>query len=189
MASVPPKPLAQATGALVPSLARLAGHNYIFVRVAAVSGAAAVALAAYGKHKMKGNEELRSIYESANNMHLVHSVVLLAVPLTRRPVVVSCFRWFFFFFYYFFKEMFFIFICLDLFAEWLAVYRGHGIIQRHLLLQGDQEVARRKCRWTGIAVGAVWRRLLDSRMAEFVAVNLSTKCHWGIAVWCVLLMV
>lgn len=34
-------------------------------------------------------KEYRQIYESANNMHLVHSVVLLATPLVRRPIIVS----------------------------------------------------------------------------------------------------
>lgn len=83
------KPLANAAQSVIPPLASIAGSNYIFVRVAGVSGAAAVCLAAYGKHKLKGEEELRSIYESANNMHLIHSVVLLAVPLAKRPVIVS----------------------------------------------------------------------------------------------------
>lgn len=85
------KPLVEAAQAVTPSLARIAGKNYTFVRVAAVSGAAAVCLAAYGKHKFKGDTELRGIYESANQMHLIHSVVLLAVPLTRRPFIVSFF--------------------------------------------------------------------------------------------------
>lgn len=78
--------------ALAQPLWKLAGNNYTFVRVAAVSGAAAVCLAAYGKHKFKDatdSKDLRGIYESANNMHLVHSVVLLAVPLTRKPIIVS----------------------------------------------------------------------------------------------------
>lgn len=78
--------------ALSQPLWKLAGKNYTFVRVAAVSGAAAVCLAAYGKHKFKDatdSKDLRGIYESANNMHLIHSVVLLAVPLTRKPVLVS----------------------------------------------------------------------------------------------------
>lgn len=76
--------------ALSPPLWKAAGGNYIFVRVAAVAGASAVCLAAYGKHKLKGNgTELQGIWESANNMHLIHSVVLLVVPFTKRPVIVS----------------------------------------------------------------------------------------------------
>jgi len=69
---------------------KLAGPNYTFVRVAALSGAAAICLAAYGKHKLKDvndSKDLRGIYESANNMHLINSVVLLAVPLCRKPAI------------------------------------------------------------------------------------------------------
>lgn len=68
------------------------GGNYASIRVAALSGASAVCLAAYGRHKIKDtpqSKEFRQIYESANNMHMIHSVVLLAVPLARRPLVVN----------------------------------------------------------------------------------------------------
>lgn len=68
------------------------GHNSIFIRLAALSGASAVCFAAYGRHKLKDtpeSKEFRNIYESANNMHMIHSVVLLAVPLVKRPAIVS----------------------------------------------------------------------------------------------------
>lgn len=71
---------------------RQIGGNYIFIRIAAVSGASAVCLAAYGRHKFKDTPEAReyqNIYESANSMHLIHSVVLLTVPLATKPVLVS----------------------------------------------------------------------------------------------------
>lgn len=66
------------------------GPNYAFVRVAALSGASAVCLAAYGRHQMKEvPREIRDIYESASNIHLIHSVALLAVPIAKRPAIVS----------------------------------------------------------------------------------------------------
>lgn len=68
------------------------GTNYHLIRVAALSGAAAVCLAAYGRHSLKDDtktKEYKHIYESANQMHLVHSAVLLATPLTKRPLIVS----------------------------------------------------------------------------------------------------
>ena len=70
------------------------GSNYHLIRVAALSGAAAVCLAAYGRHSMKETaetREFRQIYESANHMHLIHSVALLATPLTKRPLIVNTF--------------------------------------------------------------------------------------------------
>lgn len=73
-------------------ISRQLGSNYNFIRIAALSGAAAVCLAAYGRHSMKesaDNKDYKQIYESANNMHLIHSVALLAVPLTKRPLIVS----------------------------------------------------------------------------------------------------
>lgn len=71
------------------------GANYNFIRIAALSGAAAVCLAAYGRHSLKessNNKDYKQIYESANNMHFIHSVALLAVPLTKRPLIVSTFH-------------------------------------------------------------------------------------------------
>lgn len=67
------------------------GSSYHLIRVAALSGAAAVCLAAYGRHSMKETAETkdyRNIYESANNIHFIHSVALLATPLTKRPLIV-----------------------------------------------------------------------------------------------------
>lgn len=77
---------------IAPPIWRQIGNNYLFIRLAAISGASAVCLAAYGRHKIKDtpeSKEYRNIYDSANNMHLIHSVVLLAVPLARRPAIVS----------------------------------------------------------------------------------------------------
>lgn len=77
---------------LVQPLWKQIGRNTVFIRLAALSGASAVCLAAYGRHKLKDtpeSKEFRHIYESANNMHMIHSVVLLAIPLAKRPAIVS----------------------------------------------------------------------------------------------------
>jgi len=65
---------------LRPGLTRLAGF----------SGAAAIALGAYGAHvlnvaKEGVTEEQRKAFEVANRYHLIHSVALLGVGLARRP--------------------------------------------------------------------------------------------------------
>lgn len=67
------------------------GSSYHLIRIAALSGAAAVCLAAYGRHSMKDTietKDYRNIYESANNIHFIHSVALLATPITKRPLIV-----------------------------------------------------------------------------------------------------
>lgn len=67
-----------------------AGRN--FVKIAGVSGAFAVIMSAYGAHAFNSQTEevrLKNVYESGNKMHLIHSVALLGVPLTRRPVLVG----------------------------------------------------------------------------------------------------
>lgn len=73
-------------------LSKLVGSHYWLIRLAGVSGAAAVCLAAYGRHSLKNSakkQEYLHIYESANQMHFIHSLALLAAPLTKRPNVVS----------------------------------------------------------------------------------------------------
>lgn len=70
----------------------LAGKQGPFVRIAALSGAAAVGLAAYGAHKKYPKdrvEELKPIYETASRMHFFHTLALLSVPLCRYPRVVN----------------------------------------------------------------------------------------------------
>lgn len=63
-----------------------------FVRIAGLSGALAVSLAAYGAHKKYPKDqinELKAVADSANKMHFFHSLALLAVPLCRNPRAVS----------------------------------------------------------------------------------------------------
>jgi len=64
----------------------------IFVRIAGVSGALSVALGAYGAHKYQpetSDPTLRRVFETGNKYHMLHSIALLAVPLTRRPNLVG----------------------------------------------------------------------------------------------------
>lgn len=69
----------------------LAAKGGPFVRIAALSGAAAVGFAAYGAHKKYPKdrvEELKPIYETANRIHFFHTLALLGVPLCRYQKVV-----------------------------------------------------------------------------------------------------
>jgi len=67
-------------------------QGQVFVRIAGISGAASVALGAYGAHKFKPDTTdaaLRHTWDTANKYHMFHSLALLAVPLTRRPYIVG----------------------------------------------------------------------------------------------------
>ncbi|XP_043190165.1 transmembrane protein 256 homolog [Amphibalanus amphitrite] len=62
------------------------------VQLAGVSGAAAVALGAYGAHKLRAgdhNPELVQVFDTANRYHMLHSLALLGAPLCRRPGLVA----------------------------------------------------------------------------------------------------
>lgn len=70
---------------------RLAGRHMYFVRLAGLSGAAAVILGAYGAHRPfpeNSEVDLRKIFETANRYHFFHTIALLGVPLSRSPVLV-----------------------------------------------------------------------------------------------------
>lgn len=73
-------------------LHELAGHNLLFIRIAGISGASAIAINAYFTHYHRSNphkdKELKKIFEKTNQFHLIHSLALLAVPLVRRPWLV-----------------------------------------------------------------------------------------------------
>jgi len=63
-----------------------------FVRLAGLSGALAVAMGAYGAHVMtpgRADPQLISVFEYGNRYHMLHSITLLAVPLTKRPLIVG----------------------------------------------------------------------------------------------------
>ncbi|XP_041483352.1 transmembrane protein 256 homolog [Lytechinus variegatus] len=70
--------------------ARIARHGRMFLRIGAVSGFTAVIMGAYGAHVLKtrsGIEHEITTFDSANKYHLIHSLALLAVPLTRQPLM------------------------------------------------------------------------------------------------------
>lgn len=140
--------------------------NYNLVRVAALSGAAAVCLAAYGRHSMKDTPETREymkIYESANQMHLLHSVALLATPFTKRPVVVRNNAY---------SDVIFYLHCtiskICIFSDWSSFHHRYVTIQRHMLLQSNKEIKRWKSRSCSSSIGTIRRRLFNSWMVEHV---------------------
>lgn len=59
-----------------------------WVQVAALSGACAVGLGAYGAHALKASPEKRAIFETANKYHFYHSIALLLTPLLKRTNLV-----------------------------------------------------------------------------------------------------
>lgn len=63
------------------------------VRLAGISGALAVALGAYGAHVLFKRddipEERKEAFDRANHYHCLHTLAILAAPLTRRPALVS----------------------------------------------------------------------------------------------------
>ncbi|XP_028164516.1 transmembrane protein 256 homolog isoform X1 [Ostrinia nubilalis] len=66
-----------------------------FVRLAGLSGAAAVVLGAMGAHRTfpetDTKEDLRKIFDTANRFHFLHTLALMTVPLCRRPYVAGAF--------------------------------------------------------------------------------------------------
>ncbi|XP_018330636.1 transmembrane protein 256 homolog [Agrilus planipennis] len=71
---------------------KLAVKQGPFVRLAGLSGAAAVILGAYGAHKAYPKDrvnELKPIYETGNKFHFYHSLALVALPLCRFPKVTA----------------------------------------------------------------------------------------------------
>ncbi|XP_066256687.1 transmembrane protein 256 homolog isoform X2 [Euwallacea similis] len=69
---------------------KLATEGGPFIRIAALLGASAVALGAYGAHRTfpKDREvELKLIYDTANRYHFFHSLALLSIPLCQNPKI------------------------------------------------------------------------------------------------------
>lgn len=61
-----------------------------WIRVAAISGASAVGLGAYGAHALNPTDpKFVKVYERGNTYHLLHSFLLAAAPHTRRPHIVG----------------------------------------------------------------------------------------------------
>ncbi|XP_022095204.1 transmembrane protein 256 homolog [Acanthaster planci] len=63
----------------------------LFVRIAGVSGFLAVALGAYGSHglKKKVDDKTYEVFQTANRYHFIHTLALLATPLTKHPTIVG----------------------------------------------------------------------------------------------------
>lgn len=82
--------MSKSLASAMPPLWELAGGNRNFVRLAGLSGAAAVILGAVGSHhsNFKDNAEMRAIFDTANRFHFFHSIALLGMPLARYPLLV-----------------------------------------------------------------------------------------------------
>lgn len=71
---------------------QLPKYSKNLLRLAGISGALAVALAAYGSHQFKKqgkSVELRDLFNTAQYYHMVHSIALLSLPLVKKPFLVS----------------------------------------------------------------------------------------------------
>ncbi|XP_037938046.1 transmembrane protein 256 homolog [Teleopsis dalmanni] len=74
----------------LPPLWSLLGRNKTIVKIAGLSGAAAVIIGAIGSHShFNGPEEQdnKLLFETANRFHFFHSIVLLSAPIAKYPVV------------------------------------------------------------------------------------------------------
>ncbi|XP_017767700.1 PREDICTED: transmembrane protein 256 homolog [Eufriesea mexicana] len=73
---------------------KLAAANGPFVRIAALSGATAVILGAYGSHKeysMHEKENCKQVFETGSRYHFIHTLALLGLPLCRAPYMAATF--------------------------------------------------------------------------------------------------
>ncbi|XP_033227045.1 transmembrane protein 256-like isoform X2 [Belonocnema kinseyi] len=74
-----------------PELYKLAAHAGPYVRIAGLSGAVAVVLAAYGSHKKYPDDdrglEQRRVFDTASRYHFIHTLSLLSLPLVRSPLL------------------------------------------------------------------------------------------------------
>ncbi|XP_065178229.1 transmembrane protein 256 homolog [Sycon ciliatum] len=72
----------------LPLVSRLVQPYRPLYRAIALSGALAVGLAAYSSHGFKPeNQRYKEVFATATQYHLLHTVALLATPLTPRPKV------------------------------------------------------------------------------------------------------
>nr|CAH0105322.1 unnamed protein product [Daphnia galeata] len=73
----------------VNEMQKMARVAHPVLRLAGLSGAAAVILGAYGAHAFVKKEdvsnEFKQVFETANKYHFLHTIALLGVPLCRRP--------------------------------------------------------------------------------------------------------
>ena len=59
----------------------------IWRRIAGLSGASSIGLAAYGAHGLKCDQKLRTTFENGVRLHMTHSVMLALCPLLPRPAL------------------------------------------------------------------------------------------------------
>lgn len=108
VASDPP-PTSIVRYAPLPSMSALIGGRYVYIRIGALSGAAAIAMHLYYSNRTHQellrkdyrledidvaktiDSEHQRMFDTTNLFHFVHSVVLLSVPLMRMPRFVSSF--------------------------------------------------------------------------------------------------
>ncbi|XP_067622226.1 transmembrane protein 256 homolog [Eurosta solidaginis] len=70
-----------------------AGNSFNFIRLAGLCGATAVIMGAYGKHHLAkiadvdDKSEAKTVFETANRFHFLHSFSLLAMPLVHKPLL------------------------------------------------------------------------------------------------------
>ena len=62
----------------------MVGSGSVWLKVAAISGASAVALGAYGAHGLHpADPYFTDTFDRANKYHLTHSLLIAAAPLAR----------------------------------------------------------------------------------------------------------
>ncbi|OXU25823.1 hypothetical protein TSAR_007532 [Trichomalopsis sarcophagae] len=82
---------------MIPSepLYKLVSATGPFVRLAALSGATAVILGAYGSHRVYPKEaqgqEQKRLFEIASRYHFIHTLALFGLPMCRMPFVAGTF--------------------------------------------------------------------------------------------------
>lgn len=101
LVAVDPPPATIVRYAPLPSMSTLIGGRFVYIRIGALSGAAAIAMNLYftnRKHQELRRKDYRledldveqqRMFDTTNLFHFVHSVVLLSVPLMRMPFFVS----------------------------------------------------------------------------------------------------
>ncbi|KAG6543318.1 hypothetical protein Mapa_015232 [Marchantia paleacea] len=77
-----------AAGSAVRPLWLYASDAHVWHKVAGLSGMLALAAGTYGQHIFRPhNLEYKDVWGTANSYHLVHTVAMLAAPLTKRPQI------------------------------------------------------------------------------------------------------
>ena len=57
----------------------------IWWRIAGLSGASSIGLAAYGAHGLKVDATMQKTFDNGNRLHMIHSGMLALCPLLKRP--------------------------------------------------------------------------------------------------------